>query len=144
VEVVAKGFYGLVLAGYVTLGDQRSGIAPVAPKEPTPREDASLAQEEAMPLAPTPTLNLDPRHAPKLRAFAQRLAAVARDVLPEAQWEAVARREAEALQRLEDGAGSDALKALALDLSRGAVEAGCPAERVHLLNTRLKALFSPR
>jgi len=137
-ESIAKGFYGLVLSGAVELGAQRSGITPVVAKEPPRPVDAPEGREAPLSLA------LDPTHERKLRAFAQRVAAVARETLPASQGPAVARREAEALGRLDAGEGGEALKALALDLSRDAVAAGCPAERIHSLNTRLKALFTPR
>ena len=48
----------------------------------------------------------------------------------------------EAIQRINSGEGPDAVKNLALCISRGAVEAGCDADTVKSLNAQLKALFS--
>lgn len=131
---LAKDLYGLVLAGLVTLKGIRSGPPPVsaAVPEPTP---------------PMPTLALppdDPQRRARLAAFCQRIAQTSRASLPEAQHPLVEALLGEALQAVDAGGGPEAVKQLALAVSRGAVEAGCGGETVRTLNGALKGLFNPR
>ncbi len=84
----------------------------------------------------------DPVRMAKLTAFTQRIAQAAKTVLPEAHHEMVNRLQARSTQQIINGEGPEAVKSLALAISRGAVDAGCDAELVRTLNTQLKALFS--
>jgi hypothetical protein len=78
----------------------------------------------------------------KLTAFTQRIAQAAKAVLPETHHEMVNRLQARSTQQIINGEGPEAVKGLALAISRGAVDAGCDAELVRTLNTQLKALFT--
>jgi hypothetical protein len=49
---------------------------------------------------------------------------------------------ARANSQLVQGGGPEAVKNLALAVSRGAVDAGCDADLVKTLNSHLKALFA--
>lgn len=149
---------------------ERLGFAPAqeAPKEeetlivrlqpPPPQPPAGFPQAEEEPLpetvgggvaseapivqskpAPPPD---DPVRMAKLTAFTQRIAQAAKGVLPEAHHEMVNRLQAKSTQQIIAGEGPEAVKGLALAISRGAVDAGCDAELVRLLNAQLKALFS--
>lgn len=80
----------------------------------------------------------------KLMNFTQRIAQAAKMVLPEAQHEMVHRYQAKATQQIISGDGPEAVKNLALAISRGAVDAGCDADMVRTLNTHLKALFATK
>ncbi len=86
----------------------------------------------------------DPQRMVKLMNFTQRIAQSAKMVLPEAQHEMVNRLQARATQQIISGDGPEAVKGLALSISRGAVDAGCDADMVRTLNTHLKALFSTK
>ncbi len=86
----------------------------------------------------------DPQRMVKLMNFTQRIAQAAKMVLPEAQHELVNRLQAKATQQIISGDGPEAVKGLALAISRGAVDAGCDADMVRTLNTHLKALFTTR
>jgi len=55
----------------------------------------------------------------------------------------VNRLQAKATQQLISGDGPDAVKGLALAISRGAVDAGCDADMIRTLNTHLKASSPP-
>jgi hypothetical protein len=101
---------------------------------------------DAMPLEfpkPVPVVE-DPQRVIKLMNFTQRIAQAAKLVLPEGQHEMVNRFQAQATQQIISGLGPDAVKGLALAISRGAVDAGCEADLVRTLNAQLKALFSAR
>ena len=87
---------------------------------------------------------VDPQRMVKLMNFTQRIAQAAKLVLPEQHHEAVNRLQAKATQQLISGEGPEAVKGLALAISRNAVEAGCDADMVRTLNTQLKALFSSK
>ena len=91
--------------------------------------------------APTPD---DPQRMVKLMNFTQRIAQAAKLVLPEGLHEMVNRLQARATQQIISGDGPEAVKGLALAISRGAVDAGCDADMIRTLNTHLKALFSSR
>ncbi|MBP1625612.1 MAG: hypothetical protein H6Q00_87 [Holophagaceae bacterium] len=156
---VAKDLYGLIMAGHVILKGVRSGRKPELPEiavseplptaavnaEPLPAPEPlpSLEPENTVPSSRPPTAPLaDPAKTAKLTAFAQRIAQTAKSALPAEYHDMVARLHSKATQQLIQGEGPDAVKGLALAVSRGAVEAGCPAEIVKELNAHLKALFS--
>jgi len=160
VITVAKDLYGLVMAGQVVLKGLRSGRPPEAAFD-TARIGAapeSPAQGEALPetvgggfAGTRPALDAntasgvgDHQRLLKLMNFTQRIAQAAKQVLPEGHHEMVNRLQADATQQVIAGQGSDAVKGLALAVSRGAVDAGCDADLVRTLNTQLKALFTPR
>jgi hypothetical protein len=104
-------------------GGMAGGALPVAPPKPAPVMD-------------------DPQRMVKLMNFTQRIAQASKLVLPEGQHEMVNRLQARATQQIISGDGPDAVKGLALAISRGAVDAGCDADMIRTLNTHLKALFS--
>ena len=93
---------------------------------------------------PVPAVMDDPQRMVKLMNFTQRIAQAAKMVLPEGQHEMVNRLQAKATQQIISGDGPEAVKGLALAISRGAVDAGCDADMVRTLNTHLKALFSTK
>jgi len=97
----------------------------------------------AAPKPPAPVMD-DPQRMVKLMNFTQRIAQAAKMVLPEAQHEMVNRLQAKSTQQIISGDGPEAVKGLALAISRGAVDAGCDADMVRTLNTHLKALFSTK
>lgn len=100
---------------------------------------------DAPPVAPPKAIAAsvdDPVRMAKLTAFTQRIAQAAKTVLPEAHHEMVNRLQARSTQQIIGGEGPEAVKGLALAISRGAVDAGCDAELVRTLNTQLKALFT--
>jgi hypothetical protein len=92
-------------------------------------------------LKPAPRVD-DPQRMVKLMNFTQRIAQVAKLVLPEAQHEMVNRLQSRATQQIISGDGPEAVKGLALAISRNAVDAGCDADLVRALNAQLKALFA--
>ena len=92
-------------------------------------------------LKPAPRVD-DPQRMAKLMNFTQRIAQVAKLVLPEAQHEMVNRLQSRATQQIIAGDGAEAVKGLALAISRSAVDAGCDADMVRLLNAQLKGLFA--
>jgi hypothetical protein len=113
-----------------TVGGGMAGGASPEPPKPAP-----------VPAAPIPD---DPQRMVKLMNFTQRIAQAAKQVLPEGQHEMVNLLQAKATQQLISGDGAEAVKGLALAISRGAVDAGCDADMIRTLNTHLKALFSTR
>jgi hypothetical protein len=56
----------------------------------------------------------------------------------------VNRLQAKATQQIISGDGPEAVKGLALAISRSAVDAGCDADMVRTLNTHLKSLFTTK
>jgi len=78
----------------------------------------------------------------KLTAFIHRIAQTAKHALPAEHHDLVNRLQAKATQQIMQGEGPEAVKNLALSISRGAVDAGCNSEQVKELNSQLKALFS--
>lgn len=98
----------------------------------------------APPPAPKAAPVDDPQRMVKLMNFTQRIAQAAKMVLPEVQHEMVNRLQAKATQQIISGDGPEAVKGLALAISRGAVDAGCDADMVRTLNTHLKALFATK
>jgi hypothetical protein len=115
-------------------------------EEPLPETVGGGVAGGALPVAapkPVPAV-VDPQRMVKLMNFTQRIAQAAKMVLPEEQHESVERLQAKATQQLISGEGPEAVKGLALAISRSAVEAGCDADMVRTLNTHLKALFSTK
>ncbi len=114
--------------------------------EPLPETVGGGVAGMAPPVAapkPAPVMD-DPQRMVKLMNFTQRIAQAAKMVLPEGQHEMVNRLQAKATQQIISGDGPEAVKGLALAISRGAVDAGCDADMVRTLNTHLKALFSTK
>lgn len=148
---VAKDLYGLIMAGHVILKGVRSGrrpdlpevapapgaSEPVAVTVPEPEHDAQANLQK-----PAPVPMMDPAKTARLTAFAQRIAQTAKAALPPEHHDLVARLHSKATQQLIQGEGPEAVKGLALAVSRGAVEAGCSPDVVKNLNAHLKALFS--
>ncbi len=112
--------------------------APPAPTPPVPS-----APHHATISAPSP-LMMDPVRMAKYTAFTQRIAVTAKQVLPVEHHEMVNRLQAKATQSLLSGGGPDAVKEMALGVSRSAVDAGADAELVKSLNAQLKALFASK
>ena len=114
-------------------------------EEPLPETVGGGVAGVAPPVAaPKPAPVDDPQRMVKLMNFTQRIAQAAKMVLPEAQHEMVNRLQAKAPQQIISGDGPEAVKGLALAISRGAVDDGCDADMVRTLNTHLKALFSTK
>lgn len=161
---VAKDLYGLVMAGHVALKGVRSGKRPDLPMaapsvvyheefdeprlqatvpEPMPVPD-SIAEPRPVPLPPRPQPSAanDPVKLAKLTHFAQRIIQTAKTVLPQEHHDMLNRLLARANAQLVQGGGPEAVKNLALAVSRGAVDAGCDGDLVKTLNSHLKALFA--
>jgi len=166
VLAVAKDLYGLVVAGHAEMAGVRGGRPPEAAEPrlqatvPQPMAPAAvpasyrtqaldgLAQPwtEPRPLPFVPRPQPAPAHDPvrlaKLTHFAQRIVQTARGVLPAEHHELLNRLLARANAQVLQGEGPEAVKNLALAVSRGAVDAGCDPELVKQLNSSLKALFA--
>lgn len=164
VLTVAKDLYDLVMAGHVVIKGLRSGkppkiegaAPPPAPSlPPTPSQGFPVAEppvveaprpEVAQALPPSSSAIAPPVHDPvkmaRLTAFTQRISQTAKSILPATYHEMVDRLQAKATQQIFSGEGPEAVKNLALAVSRGAVDHGCDAELVKTLNAQLKALFS--
>jgi hypothetical protein len=159
---VAKDLYGLVMAGHVVLKGVRSGRRPelvqAAPApapaaevepllqatvpEPMPVPDSMLEARPAT-FPPRPPANpQDPVKLAKLTHFSQRIVQTAKVVLPQEHHDMLNRLLARANAQLVQGEGPEAVKNLALAVSRGAVDAGCDGDLVKTLNSHLKALFA--
>lgn len=98
-----------------------------------------------MPSVPAPAAAaavMDPAKITRLVAFAQRIASTARGVLPVQHHGMVNALLTDATVKVNAGEGPEAVKNLALAVSRGAVDAGCDSEVVKSLNAQLKSLFS--
>lgn len=151
---VAKDLYGLAMAGHISLKGVRSGRkpaiepapAPAAPAAPAPPPAAGgfpVAEEPAAaPASPAPKAPVDPLMLAKLTAFTQRIAQTAKTVLPFEHHEMINRLQARAASGIISGEGPEAVKQLALSISKAAVDAGVDAELVKTLNAQLKALFA--
>jgi len=163
---VAKDLYGLVMAGHVVMKGVRSGrrpdlaqAAPVPPAPPAPPAEAepplqatvpepmpvpdSVLEARPAPLPPRPpAYPQDPVKLAKLTHFAQRIIQTAKAVLPQEHHDMLNRLLARANAQLVQGDGPEAVKNLALAVSRGAVDAGCDGDLVKTLNSHLKALFA--
>jgi len=116
---------------------------PVATEPYEPERE--VAPQLPPPVAPKPLpvgAVTDPAKITRLNAFAQRIATTARGALPPHHHGMVNDLLVEATRRVNDGEGPEAVKNLALTISRGAVDAGCDTEMVKNLNAQLKALFS--
>jgi len=135
--------------------EEDTAIVPLRPPPPMPigfpEGDESLPEtvgggiaSGGSPLPPKPAPADDPQRMVKLMNFTQRIAQAAKMVLPEAQHEMINRLQAKATQQIISGDGPEAVKSLALAISRGAVDAGCDADMVRTLNTHLKALFATK
>lgn len=85
---------------------------------------------------------VDPAKITRLVAFAQRIGSTARGVLPVQHHGMVNALLTDATVKVNAGEGPEAVKNLALAISRGAVDAGCDSDVVKNLNAQLKALFS--
>nr|WP_320132242.1 DUF4388 domain-containing protein [uncultured Holophaga sp.] len=148
VLAVAKDLYGLVMAGHAILKGVRSNREPALPsRAPAPASPMEEPLPPTVPELPAPPPGarpaaVDPARTARLTAFAQRIAQVAHSVLPAEHHDLVARLHTRATQQLVQGEGPEAVKGLALAISRGVVEAGCEPETVKTLNAQLKALFS--
>lgn len=120
---------------------------PVTP-EPLPPPPPAPILPPTMPAPPPPAPSVvspgvvDPTKIAKLLAFAQRIATTARGALPAPFHGMVNNLLTDATIKVNAGEGPEAVKNLALAISRGAVDAGCDAEVVKALNAQLKALFS--
>ncbi len=113
----------------------------------------STASSRQIPAPPAPPAPLhitvpapvmDPVRMAKYTAFTQRISLTAKQVLPVEHHEMVNRLQAKATQALLSGGGPDAVKEMALGVSRSAVDAGADAELVKSLNAQLKALFASK
>lgn len=96
----------------------------------------------APPVAAAPAAGVDPLRLAKLTAYTQRIASTAKAALPLAHHNMVDQLQAGATQQLLAGEGPDAVKNLALAISKGAVDAGVDADTVRNLNAQLKAIFA--
>jgi len=112
---------------------------------------AIVSGRVSMPPAPSvthhatvPAPMMDPVRMAKYTAFTQRISVTAKQVLPVEHHEMVNRLQAKATQSLLSGGGPDAVKEMALGVSRSAVDAGADAELVKSLNAQLKALFASK
>lgn len=152
VLTVAKDLYGLVMAGHVVLKGIRSGRRPELPPDlvpPPASAPPAAVVPEPVPVPPAPAVEVpkpglvtDPSKMAKLNAFNQRIVQTAKSVLPGQYHEMVNQLYAKATQQVMQGDGPEAVKSLALAISRNVVDAGCDAEMVKTLNAQLKALFS--
>lgn len=115
-----------------TVGGGVAGAAPVS--------------SPAIPAAPAPAAapaaGIDPLRLAKLTAYTQRIASTAKGVLPANHHQMVDQMQAAATQSLLGGEGPDAVKNLALAISKGAVDAGVDGDTVRNLNAQLKAIFA--
>ena len=165
---VAKDLYGLVMAGHAALRGVRSGKRPElgvagqaagqpsGPEDPgEPRLQATVPEPMAVPAfaapdarsaamapRPQPAQANDPVKLAKLTHFSQRIVQTAKAVLPQEHHDMLNRLLARANAQLIQGEGPEAVKNLALAVSRGAVDAGCDGDLVKTLNSHLKALFA--
>ena len=124
-----------------------AAVLPVTVPEALPPEP--MPADRPLPVLPRPVVAspalpvmTDPVRLAKLNHFSQRIAQTARAVLPLEHHDLVNRLQAQAGQQLLQGEGPEAVKTLALAVSRGAVDAGCDGETVKNLNAHLKALFA--
>lgn len=121
-------------------------LLPTVP-EPMPvpfdvAEPRPLPPPPPPPPRPQPAAVTDPVRLAKLTHFAERIIQTAKTVLPQEHHEMLNKLLSRANAQLVQGEGPEAVKNLALAVSRGAVEAGCDAGLVKTLNSHLKALFA--
>ncbi|MBK8725204.1 MAG: DUF4388 domain-containing protein [Holophagaceae bacterium] len=147
---VAKDLYGLAMAGHIALKGVRSGRKPAVelPAAPAPAPaPAPVPAAAGFPVAedapaPPPKVTLDPLMLAKLTAFTQRISQTSKTVLPFEHHEMINRLQGRSTQGIINGEGPEAVKQLALSISKAAVDAGVDAELVKTLNAQLKALFA--
>jgi len=119
---------------------ERQITVPVAHYDFPPPEATVKVELRPMPKPQLPTQ--DPMKLAKLTNFTQRIVQTAKGALPAEHHEMVQRLQARANQQLMAGEGPEAVKNLALAVSRGAVDAGCDGDTIKNLNAHLKALFA--
>ena len=130
-----------------------TAIVKLAPPPPAPVAMPAMGQDApivtvgggvagAPPVSAAPSVVADPLRLAKLTAYTQRIAQTAKSVLPAAHHNMVDQLQASATQQLLGGEGTDAVKNLALAISKGAVDAGVDADTVRNLNAQLKAIFA--
>ena len=119
-----------------------SGSIPI-PRAPEPMP---ITVPAAPPSAPTHIVSapMDAVKMARYTAFTQRISVTTKQVLPPEYHEMVNRLQARATQSLLGGGGPEAVKEMALTISRNAVEGGVDAELVKTLNAQLKALFASK
>ena len=110
------------------------------PEAMVPPEPPVRVEIRPGPRIPVPAQ--DPIRLAKLTNFTQRIVHTAKGALPPEHHEMVSRLQARANPQLLAGEGPEAVKNLALAVSRGAVDAGCDGDTVKNLNAHLKALFA--
>ncbi|HET8714809.1 MAG TPA: DUF4388 domain-containing protein [Holophagaceae bacterium] len=115
---------------------------PPAAAEPFQTVGGGVAGAPPVAAAPVPATGVDPLRLAKLTAYTQRIAGTAKAVLPLANHNMIDQLQASATQQLLAGEGPDAVKNLALAISKGAVDAGVDADTVRNLNAQLKAIFA--
>ena len=138
----------LAKAGDASAAPEAQRETATLPPQPQPLTEAPESAPETGVVPPpsgsTSTVPEDPQRLVKLMNFTQRIAQASRQVLPEQHHDLVNSLQARATQQIISGEGPDAVKGLALAISRAAVEAGCDGNLVRSLNTQLKALFTTR
>lgn len=97
-----------------------------------------------LPIIPTDVVKhpFDPVRLAKLTAFTERIVQTSLQALPIHLHQMVHWHRGYAMGRIENGEGPEAVKDLALHISKLAVEAECDAEIVGGLNSKLKAIFN--
>jgi hypothetical protein len=147
------------MGGHIVLKGVRSGRKPAvelpaapapapAPAAPAVPAGFPVAEDATQPVPPLPAApaahkpTVDPLMLAKLTAFTQRISMTAKTVLPFEHHELINRLQAKSTQGIISGEGPEAVKQLALSISKGAVDAGVDAELVKTLNAQLKALFA--
>ncbi len=93
---------------------------------------------------PAPQGPMDAVKMARYTAFTQRISVTAKQVLPAEYHDLVNKLQSKATQSLLGGGGPDAVKEMALGISKGAVDTGADAELVKTLNAQLKALFASK
>jgi hypothetical protein len=115
-------------------------VAYAAPRvEPPPPLPAPAPRQVPPPRAAGTS---DPVKIAKLTSFTQRISTTAKSILPFQHHAMVDGLQSHAAQAIAEGEGPEAVKNLALSISRSSVDAGCDAELVKKLNAGLKALFN--
>jgi hypothetical protein len=138
--------------GFPEVEEPPMATAPAADIPAPPAETPAVLRNSVVPAIPVALVAStsggasvqvhDPVKMARLTAFTQRISQTSKNVLPAQFHEMVDRLQARATQQIFSGDGPEAVKNLALAVSRGAVDQGCDAEMVKNLNTQLKALFS--
>lgn len=132
---------------------EETAIVKLAPPPPVPVAMPGMGQDAPIqtvgggvagfaPVAAAPSVVADPLRLAKLTAYTQRIASTAKAALPASHHNMVDQLQAGATQQLLGGEGPDAVKNLALAISKGAVDAGVDADTVRNLNAQLKAIFA--